>query len=134
MTTLPTTTPMRLPRPAGATPLAMPGTLQAQQQSTSQMTGADIWRVIRSNMWLIIIMLVLSTILGFGLNWYLSKYYSSFTAAGYVQINPPQRINLAGEERVLTDIGGINLDQRTQAALLTQDALFMQVLQNPNSE
>jgi capsular exopolysaccharide synthesis family protein len=134
MTTLPTTTPMRLPRPAGATPLAMPGTLQAQQQSTSQMTGADIWRVIRSNMWLIIIMLVLSTILGFGLNWYLSKYYSSFTAAGYVQINPPQRINLAGEERVLTDIGGINLDQRTQAALLKQDALFIQVLQNPNSE
>ena len=134
MTTLPTTTPMRLPRPAGATPLALPGALPAQQAAGTQMTGADVWRVIRSNIWLILIMLVVFTGLGFGMYWFLDKYHSSYTATGFIQINPPQRIGLRSEDPTMTDIGGINLDQRTQAALLSQDALFIQVLQNPNSE
>src|SRR5689334_1315911 len=81
MTTLPTTTPIRLPRPAGATPLALPGTLVGAQGGANafQMNGADVWRVIRSNIWLILAMLVLSTGAGFVLNWYLNKYHSSYT-------------------------------------------------------
>ena len=54
MTTLPTTTPMRLPRPVAQTPLALGGPSYAQQAPQFQMSGADVWRVIRSNIWLIL--------------------------------------------------------------------------------
>src|SRR5687767_588446 len=136
MTTLPTTTPMRLPRPAGATPLAMPGAFAAQPANSFQMSGADAWRVIRSNIWLILIMFVASVGIGFGLNWYLAKYHSSFTASGLVQVSPP--INLASilktGETAGGDVNMLGLDQRTQAWLLKQDSLFAQVLQDPNAD
>src|SRR5688500_1707059 len=96
MTTLPTTTPMRLPRPAGATPLAMPASLGgggAQAANAFQMNGADVWRVIRSNIWLILGMFILSVGVGFGLNEYLKRYHSRFTATGLVQVLPP--VNMA---------------------------------------
>src|SRR4029450_13336001 len=80
MTTLPTTTPMRLPRPVSQTPLALGGPPHAQQSTSFQMAGPHVWRVIRSNLWLIIGMLVLSGIGGVGLFKYLDRYYSSFTA------------------------------------------------------
>jgi len=73
MTTLPTTTPMRLPRPVAQTPLALGGPVGAQQASSFQMTGADVWRVIRSNIWLIIGLLVLSGAGGFGVYKYLDR-------------------------------------------------------------
>ncbi len=133
MTTLPTTTPMRLPRPAGAGPLALAGPMQAQPQGGSQMTGADAWRVIRSNIWLILISLVLSAAIGFGLNMYLAKNFASYTSVGYVQINPPVTFSIK-DQPIVTDVSNINLDQRTQAALLKQDALFIQVLQDPNAD
>ena len=49
MTTLPTTTPMRLPRPAGTGPLALggPGQPGLAQSNASPMNGADVWRVER---------------------------------------------------------------------------------------
>src|SRR5436309_12271563 len=89
MTTLPTTTPMRLPRPVPQTPLALGGPSHPQQGAAVQMSGADIWRVIRSNLWLIIGMLVLSGVGGFGLFKYLDRYFSSYTAYGFCQVNPP---------------------------------------------
>src|SRR5687768_10510237 len=100
MTTLPTTTPMRLPRPAGATPLAMPASMGGQQAANAfQMNGADVWRVIRSNIWLILGMFVLSVAAGFGLNWYLAKYHSRFTASGLVQVLPPVNMTIILEGR-----------------------------------
>ena len=134
MTTLPTTTPMRLPRPVAQTPLAIAAPAHTQAGGGFQMTGSDVWRVIRSNLWLILIMLVLSIAGGFALNWYLARYHSSFTAYGFIEVNNviPFRIK---EEQVLgTDVTGLALNQRTQAALLKQEALFIQALQDPNAD
>ena len=137
MTTLPTTTPMRLPRPAGMGPLALPGAVQPQPQAGSQMSGADAWRVIRSNIWIILASLIVSAGLGYGLNLWLARNYASYTSVGYVQINPPASFSILdknGGGAMAVDVSGINLDQRTQAALLKQDALFTQVLTDPNAE
>jgi capsular exopolysaccharide synthesis family protein len=137
MTTLPTTTPIRLPRPAGATPLALPGMPGGQPAAYAfQMNGGDVWRVIRSNIWLILAMLVLSVAMGFVLNWYLARYHSSYTATGLVQVNPPINIStvLDGKADAGGDVSMLGLDQRTQAWLLKQDTLFAQVLQDPNAD
>jgi capsular exopolysaccharide synthesis family protein len=134
MTTLPTTTPIRLPRPVGATPLAIP--MSPAQGSTpgSTMTGADAWRVIRTNLWWIMLVVVICAGIGFGLNWYLLRYHSSFTAVGFTQVNPPTTVDLFSKQLIGTDMGALSIDQKTQAQLMKQEALFIQVLQNPNSE
>ncbi|HYO10090.1 MAG TPA: polysaccharide biosynthesis tyrosine autokinase [Tepidisphaeraceae bacterium] len=135
MTTLPTTTPMRLPRPVGQAPLALPTPGGGQQQPSFQMTGGDVWRVIRSNLWVILISLVVSAGLGVGLNKYLSRYHSSYTAVGFCQVTPPFNFSLLDRNTPVTmDIQSLAVDQKTQANLLQNEALFVQVLQNDNSE
>src|SRR5688500_8756026 len=131
MTTLPTTTPIRLPRPVGATPLAMPMG-PAQPMAGSTMSGADAWRVIRTNAWWVLLVTVACAAAGWGLNWYLLRNHSSFTAVGFTQVNPREAPSLFNQALVSTDIGALSIDQKTQAALLKQEALFIQVLQNPN--
>ena len=136
MTTLPQNTPMRLPRPAGPAPLMIAGPAGQQAGAQFQMSGADVWRVLRANLWLIIIALILSTAGGFGLNWLLAKFYSRYTAAGYIQIQQERPFILAqtGDRGPHVDIAGISLDQRTQTALLKNESLFIRVLQNPNGD
>lgn len=91
MTTLPQTAALRLPRPAGSS-LPVPAAIGvgmhagAGQSSASTMTGADVWRVIRSNLWLILLMLVLSAVVGYGINWWLAKYHPHYTAEGKVLV------------------------------------------------
>ncbi|MEO6436028.1 MAG: polysaccharide biosynthesis tyrosine autokinase [Tepidisphaeraceae bacterium] len=133
MTTLPTTTPMRLPRPAGPAPLALGAPPQGAPTSF-QMNGADVWRVIRSNMWLILGMLVFSGIAGYGLNKFLWAKHRSYTAVGYTQVTPATSFNIISQTPISTDVNSLQIDQRTQAALLKQEALFVQVLQNPNAD
>ena len=69
MTTLPQTAPIRLPRtvPGGQMPGQL-GPIQSHAHPVfpvaplagqSQMGPADVWRVIRSNIWLILVTLVL---------------------------------------------------------------------------
>src|SRR5439155_18380611 len=90
----PTTTPMRLPRPAGAGALAVPAPLAQPAQTGTQLSGADVWRVIRSNILLILLSMIVCGGLGYGIFWYLQKYHSSYTATGYIQINPPVSFTL----------------------------------------
>src|SRR5579862_4821695 len=91
MTTLPQTTPARLPRPSATSALAIPGLATAggsagfAPPAGIQMTGADMWRVIRSNMWLILLVLVVSAILGFVVNFWLKQNYSRYTAIGTLE-------------------------------------------------
>ena len=70
MTTLPQTAPIRLPRAGGpSSQLALPATagpLATNPAQSFQMSGGDVWRVIRSNIWLIIIMLLISCGAGIG--------------------------------------------------------------------
>src|SRR4051794_39387780 len=134
MTTLPTTTPMRLPRPVGQTPLAVAAPTHAPTSSSFQMTGSDVWRVIRSNLWLILVMLVISIGGGFALNWYLARYHSSYTAYGYIEVNNIVPFHIKEADTFATDVTGLALNQKTQAQLLRQEALFIQSLQDPNAD
>lgn len=134
MTTLPTTTPLRLPRPAGATPLALPSAMGGAPGATPTMTGADAWRVIRTNFWWIALVLAIAAGAGYGLNLYLLRNYSSYTAVGLVQINPSVNFNVLKDPVYNSDTAGLAIDQRTQAQLLKQEALFITVLQNANSD
>jgi capsular exopolysaccharide synthesis family protein len=106
------------------------GPIHAQAGAQFQMSGADVWRVLRANLWLIIIALILSTAAGFGLNWLLNRYFSRYTAAGYIQIQPPNPFILDPRDRPQgIDIAQVGLDQRTQTALLKDESLFIRVLQ-----
>ena len=94
MTTLPQTTPIRLPRPAGGTPLAIPsGPAAAGPAGGFQMTGADVWRVIRANLWLVILLVVVCGVGGYFFNGYLEKNYAIYTATGYIRILPVQQMD-----------------------------------------
>src|SRR4051812_15411070 len=90
MTTLPQTTSIQLPRPVGpggAITHAAPTPLSAGGMAASgSMTGADVWRVIRSNIWLIIGSVVVAVVLGYFLNTYLRAFHARYTATGYVAI------------------------------------------------
>jgi len=139
MTTLPQTTPLRLPRPAPSGPLTIPGGpmapaggMVAQVQAGSQMTGADVWRVIRSNLWLIILMLVVGAASGYGLNYWLKQYHSRYTATGLLQVVAPEAVDLLTPFAVNTS--DLLTDLKTHAALLHDTSLVTQVLQNRESE
>src|ERR1700745_1939796 len=121
MTTLPTTTPMRLPRPIPQAPLALAGPAVGPQSSGIQMTGADVWRVIRSNIWLILAMLIVSGVGGYGLFQFLDAKYRNFTASGYCQVSNPVMVDLLKPVQVQGDVQSLALEQKTQAALLKQD-------------
>ena len=128
MTTLPTTTPMRLPRPAGQAPLAVAAPAHAQSSSSFQMTGSDVWRVIRSNIWLIIVMLVLSIAGGFALNWYLAKYHSSYTAYGFIEVNGVRQFHIIEREDSGTDVTGLAAKPNAGGVVLEFGAALMNLL------
>ncbi|MBA3273237.1 MAG: hypothetical protein H0T11_05115, partial [Chthoniobacterales bacterium] len=138
---MPQTTAIRVPRPSNGSgmlpapaPLPSLGGPPLGATGGVQMTAGDVWRVIRGNMWLIITIMILSLIAGFGLYKYLMKYHASYTARGYVQIQAktvvydplkPQTTDL--NEQMLS------IHQRTQAQLLSNEALFSQLLQKPDT-
>ncbi|CAN5616364.1 hypothetical protein BH09PLA1_BH09PLA1_26530 [soil metagenome] len=137
MTTLPQTTGIRLPRPMSAGTPA-PGSLLAGQHASAiaagtGMSAADVWRVLRANALLIIAGLVFSSVLGFGVNEYLKRYHSRYTATGYVGVEPRRSTQLlVNASTEYQDYGGLQIEQRTQATLLTSETLFMNVLQDQN--
>ena len=139
MTTLPQTTTMRLPRPiggAGGPPMVNGAIGQIQPAvAHASMTGADVWRVIRSNMWLIVGSLIAAGVLGFAANWYLARFHAKFTSIGFVQIQTPQNYNPLGTpmRESVYDNTTLQIDQRTSAQVLRSFSLHTQVLQDPNS-
>jgi capsular exopolysaccharide synthesis family protein len=140
MTTLPQTTSIQLPRPVGATPITVPGpTHLGAPAQQGGMTGSDVWRVIRSNLWLIIGSVVAAVFIGFGLNWFLMTFYARYTAVGYVEVQPGagQIRSPLGEGMQQSDAWQTNtltVELRTQATKLHTDALFYEVLKNANRE
>lgn len=137
MTTLPQSTSIQLPRPVGPAPLAhapAQGAMHHASQS-GQMTGSDVIRVIRTNIWLIIGSVVLAVLVGFGLNTYLAKYHSRYTAMGYIQVQRGKTAQLLSrDDAPLDDTQALTVEQRTQAQILTTEALFTKVLQDPNAD
>ncbi len=132
MTTLPQTTPIRMPRPAGQIVTQAGGSPPGPAGGGNQLTPSDAWRVIRANAWLIVGMLVTSTVLGFVANYLLNKYASRYTATGYVQVIPYTATNPLTPQTAI-DYQSMFAEQRTQVNFLKQEALISQVLQNPNS-
>ena len=93
MTTLPQSTSIRLPRnPSGpGQQLAIPAYTatggQPPPPPQSGMTMADIWRVIRANVWLIVVMVILSGAAGFGIYRYLRVTSPRYTSVATVAID-----------------------------------------------
>jgi succinoglycan biosynthesis transport protein ExoP len=139
MTTLPQTTGSRLPRPTGA----MVGTggpgmngLSAGHAAPGAlaMTGGDVWRILRAHLLLIVLMLAASILAGYGINWYLDKNYPRYTASGLIQVLVPRRFTISGGDAPNPDFGGLGVEQKTQVALLKNDALITRVLIKDGSE
>jgi capsular exopolysaccharide synthesis family protein len=128
-----------LPRPiggAGGPPMVNGAIGQIQPAGThATMTGADVWRVIRSNMWLIVGSLVAAGVLGFAANWYLARFHAKYTSIGFVQIQTPQNYNPLGTpvRDSVYDNTTLQIDQRTNAQVLRSFSLHTQILQDPNS-
>ena len=136
MTTLPqtTTTTLRLPRITTGPGVNLPSTApvpggQLGAPAPFQMTGADVWRVLRANMWLILITVFAFGIGGYFLNRYLADYHPRFTATGVIQVQPYFFFDPMNPVPQLPDQDTLLIEQRTQAQLLTQPRLFSELLE-----
>ena len=138
MTTLPQTTAIRLPRQAsqmqispanGSVPMMGGGGATA-----AAMSGGDVWRVIRNNIWLILFMLIFSGGAGYGVNRYLELKYPHYTTAGYIAVKTSITDPMQRQSNENSDASTITLEQKTQAALLRADVLLSRVLLNDSSE
>src|SRR5437763_7532293 len=138
MTTLPQTTNVRLPRPApGGMQLAThSGGLAAASAAGVQQGAGDAWRVIRSHIWMILIVTcIIAPLAGLGANFFLSKNYPRYTSTGYIQVQPQVQPDIFSKGlSPVTDPATTALEIRTQAAVLRSESLLTKVLQNPNSE
>ena len=138
MTTLPQTTNVRLPRPSsGAIQIGGQGALGAPRDPATQQQGAnEIWRVIRGHIWMILIVTcIISPVAGYGVNYFLLKYYPRYTAAGFIQVlPPPQPSRWVTGDLPPNDSASIALEIRTQAQILRTESLLTRVLTNQNLE
>src|SRR5947208_2865965 len=128
MTTLPQTTPMRFPRTASPSHLAVPGQggpmgpmgmaphlAAGQAQGGSNLTGADVVRVLRANLWLILLTVVAFSVAGFFVNKYLLKHHSRYTARGLLEVYGADEIPTPEKPQAAANPAEIELVQRTQA-------------------
>ena len=138
MTTLPQTTAIRPLRAGGSTQLApvMAGgpLANAGAPVSSGMSGGDLWRIIRNNVWLIVLMMTLSGVGGYVVHKYLERTSPRYTAAGYIQIKVSTEDPFNHKRSEEVDTGNLLIEQKTQAAYLTSDALLTKVLQNDGSD
>src|SRR4051812_13854036 len=142
MTTLPQTTGIRLPRPTGAAPPAVAGGVHLAHPggggggggaAVAGMSAADLWRVLRANVWLIGSLFVVACVVGYGVNWYLARYHSRFTSYAFIQVEPKQNTGLLLKDNPYIDWAGLQILQRTQVQYITSESLLSRVLTNPNS-
>jgi capsular exopolysaccharide synthesis family protein len=129
-----------LPRPVGLGPMAPAGVGGALAHAHAQaapagMSGGDVWRVLRANIWLIIGAFILSIGIGVVAYMYLSWYHPRFTAVGYVQVQPPNAFNPLGVsmKESVYDNTTVQIEQRTHAQVLKDYSLHTRVLQDPNA-
>lgn len=135
MTTLPTTS-IRYPRPAPGVPSAPTthGSVPVSAAAATGLSTADIIRVLRSNLWLIIISVLVFGGLGVAANWYLGKYYPKYTARGWVQVSVPTVFDPMNTLNRYGSDSTIAYEQRTQVALLRSDGLWSAVLAQPDNK
>ncbi|HEX4796514.1 MAG TPA: polysaccharide biosynthesis tyrosine autokinase [Humisphaera sp.] len=130
MTTLPQTSPMRAPRVGTNGHLAMPVMHGPAPVPSHSMTGADVWRVIRANIWLILSTLVIAAIVGFLANMWLLARHSRYTSVGLLQVRTPGEIpHRLMQDGVGADPATLEIESRTHAKRLTHEALISTVLE-----
>ena len=134
MTTLPQTTPIRLPRIAGSSQLAVPsGTAPAVVAAPGmQMTAGDVWRVIRANFWLMVVLVGASAVAGYFVNGYLAAHDSTYSSYGLIRIRPLQPIDpLHGSGPM--DSVSLDIAQQTQAQMIRSDGLIDDILKESDN-
>jgi uncharacterized protein involved in exopolysaccharide biosynthesis len=92
------------------------------------MTGSDVWRVMRANSLLIVILVALAGVGGYFLNNFLLSHYPKYEAVGLIKIDPTIVLDLVkdrtselGETRLMTEL-------KTHVQFLQHDSLFSYVL------
>lgn len=136
MTTLQQSPAIRTPRMGNMpTPVA---TAAAPTAVPTGMTGSDVVRVLRANIWLILAFLVLSAVAGYGVNSYLAANHPKFTSQGLLEIDMPQtmatmlsRTNPGSTVFMSNDATAI--EQRTHVQALRAEQLYSQVLSDDQS-
>jgi len=125
MTTLPQMSSMRLPRAGGGpASIGMSPHMVAVAPPPPRMSGADVWRVIRGNLWLIITMVGIMGGLGYAANGYLASHYPRYTAVGLLQVQPYVILDPLHATIPIVDPMATSLEQRTQSQLLKSESLF----------
>jgi capsular exopolysaccharide synthesis family protein len=102
------------------------------------MGAADVWRVIRSNIWLILLMLVVCAAGGYLTNRYVLKpHFSRFQSTALLRVVTPQEMvrgRVAPTEVSDAYETAVRNEAMTQAAMLKHDSLLIEVLNDPNSK
>ncbi len=110
--------PAGLAYPVAAIPTAAPQSVQ--------MTGSDFIRVVRSNIWLLLLLGILSGIAGYMINMYLANHHPKYTATGYIEIKTLPTLGRGNAD----DTTSLSSLLRAQATLIRTDALFTETLKN----
>ena len=122
----PALSPAMYNRPGGAGPAPASG-----------LTGADVMRVIRQNLWLFALAAVISGGIGYLVNRYLDENHRQFTAEGLVQVRLPQVFDPTNTVRVGAGARDSDLDLKTamenQAQRMRSDELLTSLLTDPAS-
>lgn len=142
MTTLPQTSPMRLPRP-NPSQLAIPSAQghplpPRGDAAASGLTAQDVWRVIRANLWLIIGLMVVGGVSGYFLNRWLEANYPKYTSTVLVTVKLPSQLPVVGgdDTRMFSVEPGaqsIELEQQSQASMLTNRYFLGNIIANKDS-
>jgi succinoglycan biosynthesis transport protein ExoP len=135
MTTLPQTTPLRLPRAGGH------GALAVQQAPTGiipatpgyQFTMGDLWRIVRSNLWVVIVLVMVTGTAGFFVERYLEKTDPVYRAQGILRIYPVQSSDPLHPSSNMADRATLEVQQATQVRLIKADTLIANVLKNKDT-
>ena len=132
MTTLPQTTNPRLPQgsspPAGIVYAAGPSPAPA---GGAMLSGADVWRIIRANLWLLVILVLIGGASGYGLHVLWVQNWPQYTATGLLQIRTEilkDPVKESADDMSDTRLATV---LRTQQSLLQFPQLFSTVLSQP---
>jgi capsular exopolysaccharide synthesis family protein len=101
------------------------------------LTGADVWRVVRANLWLIIGVVIASGIAGYFANMWLLKNYARYTSTALISVRLYSELpTIDGTGHTLVSEPSpqnIELEQQTQASMLTNRFFLSRILEDSDS-